>query len=76
VGSYFEHTSLTASLTGGTYRGIVPPRLTAALYVDGSLQAVFPTRFGDEAYTVRDFAEVVGRIARPGLVTDPVDSPG
>lgn len=75
VGSYFEHTSLTASLTGETYRGIVPPRLTAALYVDGSLQGVFPTRFESEAYTVRDFAETIDRISRPELVSDVVDSP-
>jgi hypothetical protein len=76
VGSYFEHTSLTASMTGGTYRGVVPPRLTAALYVDGSLQGVFPARFEGSPYTVRDFAEVVGRIAPPELVPDVVDSPG
>lgn len=76
VGSYFEHTSLTASVTGETYRGIVPPRLTVALYVDGSLQGVFPTRFEDSAYTVRDFAAVVDWIARPELVTDAAEPSG
>ena len=76
VGSYFEHTSLTPSMTGHTYRGIVPPRLTAALYVDGSLHGVFPTRFDGETYTVRDLAEVIDRAPRLDLVPDALDSTG
>jgi hypothetical protein len=76
VGPYFEHTSLTASVTERTYRGVVPPRFTAALYVDGSLQGVFPTRFEGSAYTVRDFAATISRIARPELVSDAADPSG
>ena len=61
-GSFFERTHREASVTGNSYEGIVPPRVTAALYIDGALSGVFPARFGDERYSVSDFATVVGNL--------------
>lgn len=72
--SFFDRTHRESSLTGGSYDGIVPPRVTAALYVDGTVRGVFPCRFGDERYSVADFVESVGRLADPVDVGEPVGS--
>lgn len=53
---FFERTHQESSLVGDAYDGIRPPRVTAALYVDDSLQGVFPSRFAGEPYSVRDFS--------------------
>lgn len=59
--AFFERTRQHSSVVGDAHEGITPPRVTAALVVDGSLRAVFPARFGDEAYSVGDFAWALGR---------------
>lgn len=56
---FFERTSQSSSLTGGSYEGIAPPRVTAVLYVDKTVHGVFPARFGDDRYSVSDFASAL-----------------
>lgn len=63
AGQSFERTTQESSVTGGRYEGIVPPRVTAALYVDGTLAGVFPARFGDETVSVSDFCEAIRLVA-------------
>jgi|GEM_PF-1500925 len=71
---FFERTHQESSVTGSTYEGIVPPRVTAALYLDSSLAGVFPARFGEGAYSVGDFSEVLPRLTEPEAVADPLES--
>lgn len=59
--SFFERTRQESSLVGDAYEGIAPPRVTAALYVEGSLQGVFPAQFQHEFYSVHDFARAIAR---------------
>lgn len=71
--SFFERVRHESSLTGETYTGIVPPRVTAALYVEDSLSGVFPVRFGETAYSVTDFSHAISRLAAANAVSDVVD---
>lgn len=59
VSPFFEHSKVASTVTDGTYEGISPPRVTAALYVAGSLAGVFPCRFGEDSYSVRDLSETL-----------------
>lgn len=59
---FFERTQQRSSLVGSAHEGISPPRVTAALRVDESLQGVFPASFADECYSVHDFSDVVDRL--------------
>jgi hypothetical protein len=74
VRPFFERTDQESSVTGNTYEGIVPPRVTAALYLDGSLAGVFPARFDGTPYSVGDLAAVLPRLTGPDAVADPVES--
>jgi len=74
VRPFFERTDQTSSVTGSTYEGIVPPRVTAALYLDGSLAGVFPARFGGTPYSVGDLVEELPQLTGPETVADPVES--
>jgi len=71
---FFEWTHQESSVTGSTYEGIVPPRVTAALYLDSSLAGVFPAQFGEEPFSVGDLSEVLPRLTGPEAVADPVES--
>jgi len=39
---FFERRQVSSSVTGGTYESISPPRVTAAVYVSGTVTGVFP----------------------------------
>jgi len=67
---FFERTHQESSVTGSTYEGIVPPRVTAALYLDSSLAGVFPARFDEQAYSVGDLSEVLVGLTGPEAVAD------
>lgn len=72
--SFFERTHQESAVTGGTYEGIVPPRVTAALYLDGSLAGVFPARFDGTPYSVGDLAATLPGLTGPEAVPGPVES--
>jgi hypothetical protein len=55
----FERTSRSSSLTGNSYEGVVPPRVTAVLLVDGVVHGVFPCWFAGDYYSVHDFCAVL-----------------
>lgn len=74
VGSFFERSRQESAVTGGSYDGVVPPRVTAALYVDGTVEGVFPCRFGEERYSVTDLAESLPRLADRTGAREPVES--
>jgi hypothetical protein len=59
AGEYFEYTSQHSSVTGSTYEGIRPPRVTAVLYADGVVTGVAPNQFGDRHVTVTEFADLL-----------------
>jgi hypothetical protein len=70
---FFERTRRESSVTGASYEGIVPPRVTAALYLDGSLVGVFPARFGETHYSVGDLSETLAGLTGPEAVADPLE---
>lgn len=74
VGSFFERSRQESEMTGGSYDGVVPPRVTAALYVDGTVAGVFPARFGDERYSVTDLADALPRLTDRAEATEPIES--
>jgi hypothetical protein len=71
---FFEQTTQGSSLTGNDYGGIAPPRVTAALSVDGRLQGVFPCRFAGEPFNVHDFRAVLDATAEADTRIDSVDT--
>lgn len=70
----FERTVRTSSLTGNSYEGIVPPRVTAALFVDGSVRGAFPCQFDGEHYSVHDLCTVLDGAADAGPDLAPPDT--
>lgn len=56
---FFERRQVSSSVTGGTYESISPPRVTAAVYVGGTVAGGFPCQFGDTSYSVRDLSEAL-----------------
>lgn len=71
---FFERTRQNSSLVGDAHEGIAPPRITAALYVDDSLQGVFPARFDEECYSVHDFSRAVAELVDGERVYEPLES--
>jgi len=74
VSPFFEQTSQGSPLTGNDYEGIVPPRVTVALSVDGRLQGVFPCQFAGEPFSVHDFCAVLDATSEVDTRADSVDT--
>jgi len=74
TGSFFERLYQQSLVTGNSYEGISPPRVTVALYVDNSLSGVFPSYFAGEPYSVHDFYEWLAPVADSSTVAERVQS--
>jgi len=73
VSPFFERTTQQSSLTGNAYEGIVPPRVTVALSVEGTLQGVFPCRFAGEPFSVHDFCAVLDGVTDADAHANSID---
>ncbi|WP_123533256.1 HTH domain-containing protein [Halosimplex salinum] len=60
---FFETRTLDSSITNETARALVPPRVTVALYCDGTLTGVFPCEMDDSSYTVGDFISALDTLS-------------
>jgi hypothetical protein len=67
---YFEEFHVDSTMTGESHRGVIPPRVAVALYLDGSLSGVFPCRMAGENYRVVDCCRVLESIAESPSGTD------
>lgn len=63
AGPYFEEFQVDSAMTGESHHGVIPPRVTVALYLDGTLSGVFPCQMAGESCSVVDCCGVLESIA-------------
>lgn len=59
VREFFEERSQSSSIVDEERETLTPPRITAALYLDGSIAGAFPCRMGGRTCSVSDFFATV-----------------
>jgi len=67
---FFEHATVQSSILDAEHDSIVPPRVTAAVVLDGRLVGIFPAEFGDRSYSVAEFCAFLGEVSGVELPTE------